>query len=316
MNFQQLRSARAAAQCGFNLAEAAQQLQTPQSGISRQIRELEGEIGLKLFKRSGKRLTGLTDFGQRLLPIVTRILEHERQLRDVSGSLLRQANRITIATTPTQARYLLPPAVLGFRRQHAGVELHLQQSTPDQVARQVLEQEADLGLATESLGTHPGLFTVVCAQWSHRVIVPPGHPLADGQPLTLERLQAYPLVVHESGQIGREVHDSIFTTAGAPLQAASEAIDADVIKAYVRKGLGVGVIASIAYDAARDTDLVALDASHLLAPGQARLAVRRGARLHRFLLDFIRQIAPAGLPAEALQPEAAPHRDGDDNNDA
>jgi len=297
LNFQQLRSASAAAHSGFNLTEAAQQLRMSQSGISRQIRELEDEIGLQLFKRSGKRFTGLTDSGKRIMPIVARILAHEQQLRSVSRNALPAlAGCLRIATTPTQARYVLPKAVLAFRAQHPQIEIQLHQGSSEQVARMLRDGTADVGLAMEALSAHADLLSVPCSPWNHLVIVPPGHALRHATPLSHEALARYTIVTHAFTQNGREEIERLCTASGLTLpksQDEMDEMDDDVVKTYVRLGLGVGVITDMAWDAQRDAHLVALEASHLFLPRQTYLAVRHGMGLYPFQLEFIQGVAPS-----------------------
>ncbi len=289
--------------CGFNLTEAAQELHTSQSGISRQIRELEVQIGLQLFKRSGKRLTGLTAPGQRLLPIVARILEHESQLRKVSRNTAPvTAGLMRIAATHTQARYTLPNAVLAFKALHPKVELHIHQGSAQQVAELVRHREVDIGIGTDALAQCSDLVTLACEHWTHTIIVPQGHALDDGQLLTLERLARYRIVTHEFGWMGHEMRDRLSAVFGVVPQGLTQEMDADVIKTYVRQGLGVGVIASIAFDPQRDAGLVALNAAHLFAPSATRLAVRQGVELYPFQRDFIQLLVPH-LSAQALLAE-------------
>ena len=293
MNFQQLRSAREAARRQFNLTEVAQALHTSQPGVSRQIRELEAEVGLGLFRRTGKRLVGLTPAGARLLPIVERILDHAEQLRRVGRDHAHEARgTLGIAATHSQARYALPHAVFDFRSSHPAVGLKLHQGSPEQVAELLLSREVDIGIATEVLAEHPGLVSLPCYQWTHVVLVPRGHVLDDGQPLTLERLAAQPLITYSPGFTGRRHIDEAFRSARLRPQLALEAMDADVIKTYVGLGLGVGIVAAIAHQPERDLGLVALDARHLFGTNTTRLALRRGEVPRQLVYAFIQAFAP------------------------
>lgn len=284
---------REAAHRGYNLTEVAQALHTSQPGVSRQIRELEAEFQLPLFTRSGKRLTGMTAPGERLLVIVERLLEHADRLRNAGREYTAEAcGRLGIAATHSQARYALPHAVYDFRAGHPDVQLHLHQGSPQQVAQLLLDGTVDVGIATEALAQVPGLVTLPCYQWTHVVLVPHDHPLADGQALTLERLARHPLVTYEPGFTGRANIDRAFAAAGLQPQLALEAMDADVIKTYVDLGIGVGVIASVAFDEARDGHLTALDARDLFAINTTRVAIKRGAYLRGYVLDFIQTFAP------------------------
>lgn len=317
MNFQQLRSARETVRQGFNLTLVAQVLHTSQPGISRQLKELEDELGVELFQRAGRRLLGLTPPGRTMMPIIERLLQEAEHLRR-AGEEFTQAGsgRLSVAATHTQARYALPTAVRDFRRTHPGVTLHLQQGSPPQIARQVIEGEADIGIATEALADYPELVALPCYRWTHVVVTPHDHPLAresaDGRALSLERLAQFPLVTYEPGYAGRRNIDAAFARAGVPVDIVLEAMDSDVIKTYAELGVGVGVIASVAFDEARDSGLVALDARHLFAMNTTRVAIRRGAWLRGYVLDFVHTFAPtltpevvrralAGEPADAFE---------------
>jgi LysR family transcriptional regulator, cys regulon transcriptional activator len=297
MNFQQLRSMREAARRGYNLTEVAEALHTSQPGVSRQIRELEDELGVELFVRAGKRLTGMTPPGVAILPIVERLL-HEAENLKRAGADFSAAERgtLTIAATHAQARYALPPAVRDFSRAHPQVALRLLQGSPKQIARWLLDGEADIGIATEALAEYDGLAALPCYAWTHCAVVPPGHALAQalggGKPLTLQALARHPLVTYEPAYSGRHHLDEAFRRAGIEPRIVLEAMDADVIKTYVELGMGVGLIAAIAYDESRDTGLVALDARHLFPTNTTRLALRRGAWLRGYAYAFIQTFAP------------------------
>ena len=298
MNFQQLRSVREAVRQGFNLTLVAEALHTSQPGVSRQIRELEDELGVELFVRAGRRLLGLTPPGEAMLPILERLLQEAENLRR-AGSEFADASqgRLTVAATHTQARYALPTAVRDFRQSHPGVTLHLQQGSPQQIAQQVIDGQADIGIATEALADYPELVALPCYRWTHVVVTPPGHPLAAecaaGQALTLERLARFPLVTYEPGYAGRRHIDAAFTRAGLTVDIVLEAMDTDVIKTYVELGIGVGVIASVGFDEARDAGLRALEARHLFAMNTTRVAIKRGAWLRGYVYDFIHTFAPS-----------------------
>jgi LysR family transcriptional regulator, cys regulon transcriptional activator len=292
VNFQQLRSVREAVRQGFNLTLVAEVLHTSQPGVSRQIRELEDELGIQLFDRAGKRLTGLTPPGVTVLPIIERLLQEADNLRRAGQDYASQdRGTLTIAATHSQARYALPLAVRDFSQAHPQVALHLQQGTPQQIAELLLAGVADIGVATEALAEYPGLVALPCYQWTHSVIVPPGHALADGAPLTLARLAQFPIITYEGGYTGRSHIDAAFARQGLVLNLVLSAMDADVIKTYVELGMGVGIIAAIAYDEQRDTTLKAIDARHLFASNMTRLAVRRGSFLRGYVYEFIRTFA-------------------------
>ena len=307
MNFQQLRSVRETVRCGFNLTEVANALHTSQPGVSRQIRELEEELGIELFVRAGKRLTGLTDPGQHVLPIIERILLDSANLRKAGQEFVAQQNgQLSIAATHSQARYALPAAVQEFRQQFPNVKLNLHQGSPRQVAEMLLSGEADVGIATEALAQYDALVALPCYRWTHSVLVPPGHPLLDA-PLTLERLAAWPLITYDNGFTGRTHIDEAFTQRKLDPHIVLSAMDADVIKTYVELGMGAGIVASIAYEAERDTGLRAIDAGHLFGINLTRLAVRRGSYLRGYVYAFIESFAPTmnrAIVEKALQDES------------
>ena len=297
MNFQQLRSVREAVRQGFNLTTVAEALHTSQPGVSRQIRELEDELGIVLFQRAGKRLTGLTPPGQAVLPIVERLLLEADNLKRAGDDFASQ-NRgtLTIAATHSQARYALPPAVRDFSAAHPEVQLRLHQGTPKQVAQMLLAGEADIGVATEALAEYEELVALPSYRWTHAVVVPKEHALAQqagrGATLTLEQLARLPIITYEPGYTGRTHIDEAFARRGLTLNPVLSAMDADVIKTYVELGMGVGIIASMAFDETRDAALSAIDARHLFASNMTRVAVRRGAFLRGYAYEFIRTFAP------------------------
>jgi LysR family cys regulon transcriptional activator len=309
MNFQQLRSVREAVRCGFNLTDVAEALYTSQPGISRQIRELEEELGIDIFVRQGKRLTGLTPPGHSLLPIIERLLDDADNLRRVGADFSASTQgRLSVAATHSQARYALPPAVRDFRQAFPEVSFHLHQGSPRQVADMLMSGEADLGVATEALADDPRLVTLPCYRWTHSVVVPLGHPLAlQDTPLTVHDLMPHPLITYEVGYTGRAHIDAGFARHGLTPQVVLTAMDADVIKTYVELGMGVGIVASIAVDAERDRQLCALDAGHLFEVNTTRLAIKRGAWLRGYVFRFIETFAPSLTRDEvlrALQPLA------------
>jgi LysR family cys regulon transcriptional activator len=293
MNFQQLRSVREAQRRGFNLTEVAQALHTSQPGVSRQIRELEEELGIELFVRVGKRLTGLTEPGEQVLPVIERLLQEAENLKRAADDFASAGSgRLRIAATHSQARYALPPAVRDFRAHHPDVSLHLQQGSPQQIAKLLLEGEADVGIATEALAQYPELVALPCYRWTHSVVVPPDHPLLlSGEPLTLARLAQFPIITYEPGYTGRSHIDEAFAAAQLQPHIVLSAMDADVIKTYVELGLGVGIVASIAFDDERDRLLRAIDARHLFEDNMTRLAVRRSAFLRDYIYEFIQTFA-------------------------
>jgi LysR family cys regulon transcriptional activator len=303
MNFQQLRSVRETVRRGFNLTEVANVLYTSQPGVSRQIRELEEELGVEIFVRAGKRLTGLTPPGQSLMPIVGRLLLEAENLRragaDFSAS---EVGRLRVAATHSQARYALPPAVRDFRALYPRVTLHMHQGSPHQIAEMLLTGEVDIGVATEALAEYDGLVTLPCYRWTHSIVVPPGHPLLDGATVDLAALAAHPIITYEQGYTGRAHIDQAFASAGLAPDIVLTAMDADVIKTYVDLGMGVGIVASIAVDSDSDRDrhLRVIDAGHLFEVNLTRLAIRRGGWLRGYAFRFIETFAPT-LTAAVVQ---------------
>ena len=294
MNLQQLRSVREAVRRGFNLTEVANVLFTSQPGVSRQIRELEEELGIDVFVRHGKRLTGLTPPGKALIPLVEQTLLCIDNLRRVGEDFCDQTSgKLSVAATHSQARYALPHVVKDFRALYPKVTLHLHQGSPKQVAEMLLSGEADIGVATEALAGYPGLLALPCYRWTHSVVVPKGHPLLQSsQAITLQDLARYPIITYEHGYTGRSHIDDAFARAGLSPDIVLTAMDADVIKTYVELEMGIGIVASIAIDEERDTQLRAIDAGHLFEINQTRLAVRRDAWLRGYVYTFIETFSP------------------------
>ncbi|HZW13182.1 MAG TPA: CysB family HTH-type transcriptional regulator [Noviherbaspirillum sp.] len=293
MNFQQLRSVREAARRGYNLTEVANVLFTSQPGVSRQIRELEEELGVEIFERNGKRLVGLTEPGKGILHIIERLLLEAENLRQASQEYAgERSGTLTIATTHTQARYALPPVVQSFRSTFPDVRIALQQSSPEHIAEWVISGKADIGIATEGLSQFEDLVSFPCYQWSHMIVVPEAHPLAALPSVTLDELARYPLITYDVGFTGRSHIDDAFSEAGIGTDIVLTAMDSDVIQQYVSLGLGVGIVASMAVEHNRAPGLQALEATHLFAPNVTRLAVRRGAYLRSYTYEFILRFAP------------------------
>lgn len=293
MNFQQLRAVRETVRNGLNLTEASKRLFTSQPGVSKQIRELEDELGVPIFVRRGKRLIGITEPGQAFVAVIERLLQEADNLKSVAREFGAQdAGTISIATTHTQARYALPPVVSAFKKQYPEVRLHLHQGNPQQVAEMVLAGDADVGIATEALDNYPGLLAMPGYSWTHSVVVPADHPLATVERPTLEMLAQYPVVTYDLAFTGRKYIDEAFAARGLAPDIVIAAIDADVIKTYVQLGVGIGIIASMAFDPVRDGGLVAIEASHLFRRSTTRVAIRRGAFVRAFTYAFIERFAP------------------------
>ncbi len=293
MNFQQLRSVREAVRRDFNLTDVSESLHTSQPGVSRQIRELEEEVGVDIFVRSGKRLIGLTPPGELILPLVEQILQAADNIRQAGAEYAGATTGVlSVAATHSQARYALPPVIKEFRARYPEVVLHLHQGSPKQVSEMLLEGEADIGVATEAVADYPGLVNLPCYRWTHSIIVPPHHPLANTVAPTLSQLAAYPIITYGHGYTGRAHIDEAFARAGITPDIVMTAMDADVIKTYVELEMGVGIVASVAWDAERDTRLTAIDARHLFEINLTRLAARRGAWLRGYAYHFIELFVP------------------------
>lgn len=298
MNFQQLRSIRETARCGYNLTEVANVLFTSQPGVSRQIRELEEELGVDIFERNGKRLTGLTDPGRGILQIIDRLLLEAENLQRASREYTAQEiGTLAVATTHTQARYMLPKVVQAFRAAFPKVRIALQQSSPEHIADWVISGKSDVGIATEGLSQFEELVSFPCYRWHHAIVVPDGHPLLKKEPVTLADLAEYPLITYDLGFTGRGHIDDAFRQADITTDIVLTAMDSDVIQQYVALGLGVGLVASMALqhregNTLKGTGLKVIDGAHLFAQNVTRLAVRRGAYLRSYTYDFIQLFAP------------------------
>jgi LysR family cys regulon transcriptional activator len=309
MNLQQLRYVREAVRQGLNLTEAANVLYTSQPGISKQIKELEDELGVEIFVRRGKRLVALTDPGRVVVQVIERLLAEVDNLRQVGKEFAdRDSGSLTIATTHTQARYALPPVVQQFRAQYPKVRLQLQQGSPTQIAEMVRDGRADLAIATEALDHYPDLTALPGYTWHHCVIVPRGHALTKVKKLSLDDLAAYPLITYSTEFTGRSHLDEAFAAKGLAMDVVLTALDADVIKTYTELGLGVGIVAAVALDPKRDAHLHAIDAGHLFGNNTTRVAVKRSAYLRGYTYAFIQTFAPhltAAVIEEARQGNGA-----------
>ena len=293
MKLQQLRYIVEIRRQGLNVSEAAEALFTSQPGISKQVKLLEDELGVSIFERSGKRFTGVTEPGRTVLDIAERILgEAENLKRACADFSAGDSGRLVLAATHTQARYALPVVVRDFVARHPGVKLEMHQGSPTQIAEWVLAGDADIGIATEALDQYPQLITLPVRQWSHCVIAPAGHPVLRAQPLSLHELVKWPLITYDTAFTGRSRINRAFERIGVEPNIALTALDADVIKTYVSLGLGLGIISALAFDAQRDTGLVAIDAAHLFESNTTRLALRRGTYLRRHDYDLIELFAP------------------------
>ncbi len=293
MNFQQLRIVRETIRQDFNLTEVANALYTSQPGVSKHIKDLEDELGIEIFVRRGKRLLGLTEPGKELTEVVERILLDTQNLRRIADQFAsRETGHFVVATTHTQARYALPKIIRWFKGDYPKVHLTLLQGSPREIAELLSTGQADIGIATEALDKVLELASFPFYSWHHAVIVPEGHPLINAPEITLETLAEYPIITYHEGFTGRAHIDKGFADAGIVPDIVLSAIDADVIKTYVGLGLGVGIVASVAYDAEQDRNLVLLPVPDLFPANTTRLAVRRGTYLRTYAHAFIEKVCP------------------------
>ncbi|RRD58466.1 CysB family HTH-type transcriptional regulator [Comamonadaceae bacterium OH2545_COT-014] len=290
MNLHQFRFVQEAVRRNLNLTEAAKALHTSQPGVSKAIIELEEELGIDIFTRHGKRLKRVTEPGQKVLESIAIILREVGNLRRIGDEYSAQdTGTFSIATTHTQARYVLPTPVARLREAYPKVGIRLHQGTPDQVARMVIDEVAEMGVATESLAGYDELVTLPCYEWQHVLVLPPGHALAQKERITLEDIAAEPLITYHPSFTGRTRIDQAFAQRQLAPRVVLEAIDSDVIQTYVRLGLGVGIVAEMAVQgsaAASSADLLTRPLGHLLGSNVARIALKRGAYLRQFVYHF------------------------------
>ncbi len=293
MKLHQLRYVREVVKQGLNISMAADALHTSQPGVSKQIQLLEQELNLQIFQRSGKRLTGITEPGKNIVELAERVIRDMENIKLIGDEFSHEdVGTLTIATTHTQARYRLPGAVKAFMQKYPQVKLNIHQGNPTQVAEQVESGEADIGIATEAISHYEKVLCLPAYQWNRCVVVPHGHPLLDNLPLTLKKLTQYPLITYDFAFTGGSLVSSVFEKEGLTPNVVLTAIDADVIKTYVGLGLGVGLLAAMAYDDERDTNLVAIDASNLFPASTTFVGIRRDAYLRKFAYEFIELLAP------------------------
>ncbi len=293
MKLHQLRYIREVMRCKLNISLAAEALHTSQSGVSKQIQLLEEELNLHIFLRNGKRLSGVSESGKIILGLSERILRDVNNIKQVSEEFRKkEAGMLSIAATHTQARYRLPSVVTAFMARFPEVKLNIHQGNPTQVAELVANGDADIGIATEFINTNNKLLCLPCYEWNRCVIAPHGHPVFACGLLTLEKIIAYPLITYDFSITGGSLVNRVFSEAGLEPNIVLTAIDADVIKTYVNLGLGIGLLASLAYDAGRDEHLGMIDASHLFPASTTYLGLRRDAYLRGYLYAFIELLAP------------------------
>ena len=293
MKLQQLRYIWEVARHDLNVSATAQSLFTSQPGISKQVRLLEDELGVEIFERSGKHLTRVTPAGEAILERAGDILRKVESIKQVAQEFRNdQKGTLSIATTHTQARYVLPPAIKVFMERYPEVSLHMHQGTPVQISEMAADGTVDFAIATEALELFSDLVMMPCYTWNRCVIVPEGHPLASVKRLTIEDVAAYPIVTYVFGFTGRSRLDEAFHARRLTPRVVFTATDADVIKTYVRLGLGIGIIARMAIDEQLDSGLVMLDASHLFSPSVTKIGFRRGTFLRGYMYEFIELFAP------------------------
>ncbi|MDR9433581.1 MAG: HTH-type transcriptional regulator CysB [Spiribacter sp.] len=293
MKLNQLRYIVEVNRRGLNVSAAAEALYTSQPGVSKQIRLLEEELGVQIFERSGKHFTQLTPAGKEVMLAAERTLAETRNITAIAEEHSDdQRGSLAIATTHTQARHALPPAVKAFRDRFPRVSLHFHQGTPVQIAEMATQGEVDFAIATEALELYDDLVMLPCYRWNRSIVVPENHPLCTDHPLTLEAIARYPIVTYVFGFTGRSRLDEAFAELGLAPDVVFTATDSEVIKTYVQLGLGVGIMATMAFDAERDQGLVALDAGHLFAPSTTRIGFRRSAYLRDYMYAFIETFAP------------------------
>ncbi|MBY0455235.1 MAG: CysB family HTH-type transcriptional regulator [Burkholderiaceae bacterium] len=292
MNLHQFRFVQEAARRNLNLTEAAKALHTSQPGVSKAIIELEGELGIEIFARHGKRLKRITEPGQHVLKSIELIMREVSNLKRIGEQFSAQDNgTLSIATTHTQARYVLPLPVARLREAYPKVNVSLHQTTPDQVARMVIDEVAEIGMATESLADYPELVTLPCYEWQHVLVLPPGHRLAQKERIGLEDIAHEALITYHPSFTGRGKIDAAFTARRLQPRIALEAIDSDVIKTYVRLGLGIGIVAEMAMRDDPVGDLLVRPVGHLFGQSVARVAFKRGAYLRNFVYKFAELIS-------------------------
>ena len=298
MKLRQLHYIQEIAKRGLNVTAAADALFTSQPGVSKQVRLLEEELGVDIFVRSGKHIAEITPAGKRILEYTRRLLLESDNIRNIAEEF-RQTDKgeLSLATTHTQARYALPPIIQKFREAYPQVALHLHQGSPPQIAKMAAEGQVDFAIATEALEHFDSLIMLPCYHWNRSVLVPPTHPVAqkfgDGKArISLADIAAHPVITYTFGFTGRSKLDQAFAAHGLRPDVVLTAVDADVIKTYVRLGLGVGIVATMAYDAKIDGDLVRISADHLFEPSTTHVGFRYGMFLRGYMYDFIGQFAP------------------------
>lgn len=305
MKLQQLRYILEISRNDLNVSNTAESLFTSQPGISKQVRQLEKELGLLIFSRHGKQLTDITPAGQQIIGVASEIIDKVQRIKDIAQDYRdNKVGSFAIGATHNQARYVLPNALKTFMTRYPGITLHLHQGTPLQIAEEASRGTVDVAISTEALDGFENLVVLPCYEWSRYLLVPQGHPLALLATVSLVELARHPIVTYVTGFGGRSQVDKAFEKAHLQPQVALTAVDADVIKTYVRLGLGVGIVATMAYDPVADADLVALEAGHLFGPSVTKIGMRRDLFFRDFIYDFIELFAP-DLTKAAVQQAVA-----------
>jgi LysR family cys regulon transcriptional activator len=293
MKLQQLKYIVEVVNHNLNVSSTAESLFTSQPGISKQVRLLEDELGIQIFERSGKHLTQVTQPGEEIVRISREILARVESIKSVAGEHTHpELGTLNITTTHTQARYALPDVIKGFTKRYPKVSLHMHQGTPAQMSQAIAKGTADFAIATEALHLYQDAIMLPCYHWNRSIVVTKDHPLAQLSQVTIQDLAAYQLVTYVFGFTGRSELDEAFMRAGLTPKIVFTATDADVIKTYVRMGIGVGVIASMAIDDEQDSDLVAIDASHIFGASTTSIGFRKGTFLRSYMFDFVERFAP------------------------
>lgn len=293
MKLQQLRFIREVARCGLNVSAAAESLFTAQPGVSNQIRLLEDELDVQIFERNGKRLVGLTEPGKAILNLAERVLKEVDNIRKVGAEFSNNSRgTLSIATTHTQARYALPSAVVAFRERYPEVRLQMHQGNPTQVAELAVSGVADIAIATEGIALYEDLIMLPGYKWRHIVIARYDHPILLLPKLTLAAIANYPIITYDFAFAGRTKINQAFENEGLTPNIVLTALDSDVIKTYVKLGLGIGLIADLAFEPARDHELRAMDTEHLFESSMTRIGIRKGMYMRGFMFDFIELFAP------------------------
>lgn len=293
MKLHQLKYVHEVARQGLSVSAAAEALHTSQPGVSKQIQLLEDELNLQIFQRNGKRLTGITEPGKHIIKLAATVMLEMQNIKRVGDEFSKvETGVLSIATTHTQARYKLPAAIKQFMEAFPHVKLNIHQGNPTQVTEMVAKGEADIGIATESISQNEHLLCLPCYEWNRSVVVPKGHRLEQVSPLTLAGIASYPLITYDFAFTGSTIVSKVFHDAGVMPNVVLSAIDADVIKTYVNLGLGVGLIANMAYDEAKDEGLTRLDCSHLFPQSTTYLGVRKDTFMRGYIYKFISMISP------------------------